>query len=95
MIQRSTVRRSILVVCAALALACAARTTPYSEYGYSSWGSRAGINSKGEFERARSECLTQHHIDDPASVEPDSALEKRFAKCMRVKGWCTNSGSCQ
>lgn len=74
---------------------CAGSTRALTEYGYSSWRSRAGINSKGEFERARGECLEQHGIADPASVERDSPAERRFAKCMRVKGWCSNNGSCR
>jgi hypothetical protein len=94
---RQPIRHGLgLALCAALCfMACATPTTPRTEYGYSRWVSRHGVNSKGEFERVRNECLQQHRIEDPAAVERESPTDLRFSRCMRVKGWCSNDGSCR
>jgi len=95
MIHRFAIRAALIASAAALLFGCATSTKPITEYGYSSWVSRHGVNSKGEFERARKECFERFRIEDPASVEKDGPTERNFAKCMQTKGWCTNSGSCR
>lgn len=79
-------------IAAAALAACAGSGTQLTELGYSSWSGR--VNSMGEFKRARAECFERLQIEDPASVAAGSPLESRFAKCMRTKGWCSDTGSC-
>ena len=82
--------RIVAAVCASalvLLAGCSGVQKPITAYAYSSWSGR--VNSKGEFERARSECFARWRVEDPDAVEIDGAQERNFGKCMQTKGWCT------
>ncbi|MDJ0850014.1 MAG: hypothetical protein QNK04_16715 [Myxococcota bacterium] len=90
MLRSAALLAALLVV---LAAACAPRTST-TTWGASSWSSKSGGGGKVGLKRARSKCLEQAGIADAESVEPNSAEENRFLRCMNSTGWCTYTFKC-
>jgi hypothetical protein len=91
----STARKVLVLACTvpACVFACASRTAVTTWY-YSSWFLESGGGSLGTFQAARSSCLEQAGIDDPAAVKPNGPEEVHFIECMNAAGWCTNAFHC-
>jgi hypothetical protein len=78
---------------AAVLLGCAAKA-PVTDWYYSSWVSKDGAASKASFEEARTTCLAQSGVRDPAAVPIGGETEQEFIECMDAARWCTAARGC-